>query len=112
MSAGEERVTQDMIDRWRGRYGLNLLAPAAAARWWSDRCNGSAPAAAVEALGIALAEIDLLRADLQRHEELDHARLEHEKRSRRAAAARVDRAIQEALDDGMMKRDPRQERAE
>lgn len=51
-----EPITQDMIDCWRVNYGLDTRSPADAARWWDEHYKGMAPAGAVAALGLLLAE--------------------------------------------------------
>ena len=64
MSAGaaeDLQITAAVIDCWRINYGLDTRSPADAARYWSDTCAGMAPAGAVAALGLALAEIERLR---------------------------------------------------
>ena len=54
-------IDPDYIKTWRINYGLDIRTPQAAARWWSDRNNGMAPAGAVAALGICLDEIERLQ---------------------------------------------------
>lgn len=65
MADTPDRITEDMIACWRVNYGLDKMTPADAMRWWEKSFNGSAPAGAVAALGLCLAEIDALRAELE-----------------------------------------------
>jgi hypothetical protein len=57
-----EPVDQATIDCWRANYGLDKRTPADAAKWWSDNMRGLAPAGCVAALGVALDELEALRA--------------------------------------------------
>ena len=84
-------VSKDMIDCWRANYGLDSQTPADAARYWSERFAGMAPAGAVAALGLALAEVEALRKDAGRYRWL---------RSRLCAkpAKAVSGSIRQALD--------------
>lgn len=59
-----ERITDDLVECWRINYGLDKRSPEEAHRWWAERCNGMAPAGVVAALGLALLELDVLRAEL------------------------------------------------
>ena len=61
-----EPVSQEVIDCWRKNYGLDKRTPAEAARWWHDNLDRKAPAAVVAALGIALDDLDMLRAEIER----------------------------------------------
>tara|TARA_R110000868_G_scaffold8110_1_gene41863 strand:- start:481 stop:753 length:273 start_codon:yes stop_codon:yes gene_type:complete len=47
-------ITPEMIETWRTNYGLDKRSPAEAARWWSDKYDGLAPAGAVAAFGYLL----------------------------------------------------------
>jgi hypothetical protein len=58
-------IDQATIDCWRVNYGLDKRTPAQAAKWWSDRLGGFAPSGCVAALGIALDELEALRAAQQ-----------------------------------------------
>lgn len=58
-----DHITDDMVDCWRVNYGLDKMTPAEAMRWWESSCDGSAPAGAVAALGLCLAERDSLLRD-------------------------------------------------
>lgn len=58
-----DQITDDMVACWRVSYGLDTMTPADAMRWWESSCNGSAPAGAVAALGLCLAERDSLLRD-------------------------------------------------
>ena len=55
-------VDQATIDCWRANYGLDKRTPAKAAKWWSESLGGVAPAGCVAALGVALDELEALRA--------------------------------------------------
>jgi hypothetical protein len=57
-----EPVDQATIDCWRVNYGLDKRTPAQAAKWWSDTMRGLAPSGCVAALGVALDELEALRA--------------------------------------------------
>lgn len=57
-----EPIDQATINTWRINYGLDKRTPAQAAQWWHDNCQGLAPPGCVAALGIALDEIEALRA--------------------------------------------------
>jgi hypothetical protein len=57
-----EPVDQATIDCWRANYGLDKRTPAEAAKWWSDNMRGLAPSGCVAALGVALDELEALRA--------------------------------------------------
>jgi hypothetical protein len=67
------QITQDMIDCWRGNYGLDTRSPADAMRYWSDTGAGMSPAGAVAALGLLLEERDRLRFLLLRQYMADAA---------------------------------------
>jgi hypothetical protein len=56
-----DRVTDEMIVCWEIGYGLGKRTPEEAFRWWNDNNHGMAPAGAVAALGLCLAEIKALR---------------------------------------------------
>lgn len=58
-----DHITEDMVACWRVNYGLDTMTPAEAMRWWESSCDGSAPAGAVAALGLCLAERDSLLRD-------------------------------------------------
>lgn len=60
-----EPVDQATIDGWRVNYGLDKRTPREAVQWWSDNLGGFAPAGAVAALGVALDELDALRAAIE-----------------------------------------------
>lgn len=60
-----EPLPQSVIDEWRISYGLDRRTPAQAAQWWHDNMQGKAPAGAVAALGVALDELEALRAAQQ-----------------------------------------------
>jgi len=55
-----------VIDCWRLNYGLTNRTPAQAAQWWHDNMGGTAPSGCVAALGVALDELDAMRAELLR----------------------------------------------
>jgi hypothetical protein len=57
-------IDDEMICGWRINYGLDEKSPEDAMRWWNDAMDGRAPAGAVAALGLALNEIERLRAAL------------------------------------------------
>jgi hypothetical protein len=61
-----EPVSQEVIACWRKNYGLDKRTPAEAARWWHDNLDRKAPAGCVAALGIALDDMDMLRAEIER----------------------------------------------
>lgn len=62
----DEQLTDRHIAVWRINYGLDKANPADAMKWWAANCNNMAPAGAVAALGLALQEIDRLKAELSR----------------------------------------------
>ena len=55
-------MTPELIETWRINYGLDKRSPEDAARWWSDKYDGLAPAGAVAAFGYLLEARD---ADLR-----------------------------------------------
>lgn len=57
-----EPIDQATIDCWRINYGLVNRTPDQAAQWWSQNMHGLAPSGCVAALGVALDELDVLRA--------------------------------------------------
>lgn len=63
MKNRNDAITEEMMIIWRINYGLDTMTPHDAMRWWNDHNNGSAPAGAVAALGLALLEIERLRSD-------------------------------------------------
>lgn len=56
------KITPEFIETWRINYGLDKRSPEDAARWWSDKYDGLAPAGAVAAFGYLLEARD---ADLR-----------------------------------------------
>jgi hypothetical protein len=60
-----EPIDDGAIRTWRINYGLDKRTPAQAAQWWYDNFDGKAPAGAVAALGVALDELEALRAEVE-----------------------------------------------
>lgn len=58
-------ITDELMQRWQGHYGLTDRSPAEAARWWIEHMHGDVPAGAVAALGLAINEIKRLRKVLR-----------------------------------------------
>lgn len=56
-------IDAKMLSDWRINYGLDTSTPSEAMRWWHDSMDGKAPAGAVAALGLCIAEIERLRAE-------------------------------------------------
>ena len=67
-----DRVTDELIKAWEINYGLSKRTPEEACRWWSDNNHGMAPAGAVAALGLCIAEIKALR-EAERKKVVDFA---------------------------------------
>ncbi len=56
------KLDDETINCWKINYGLDKRTPEEAMRWWFNACNSMAPAGAVAALGLALEEIERLKA--------------------------------------------------